>query len=72
MSAREDLDAAIELYHRTAADFIRGEVVGALQALLLAYHRHQLGKSVQARREKPPVEADETITQAATYWREGE
>jgi hypothetical protein len=25
MSAREDLDAAIELYHRTAADFIRGD-----------------------------------------------
>ena len=25
MSAREELDAAIELYHRTVADFIQGE-----------------------------------------------
>ena len=70
MSARENLDAAIELYHRTTADFIRGDAAPYKRCF-----SHTTDISL-ANPFKPAatgwVEADETITQAATYWREGE
>lgn len=70
MSAREELEAAIELYHRTAADFIRGDAEPYKRCF-----SHTTDISL-ANPFKPAAtgwaEAGETITQAATYWRDGE
>ena len=70
MSRREELDAAIDLYHRTAADFIRGDAEPYKRCF------SQTPDISVANPFKPAAtgwaEADETMTQAATLWRDGE
>jgi ketosteroid isomerase-like protein len=70
MSAREELDGAIELYHRTAADFVRGEAESYKRCF-----SHTADISL-ANPFTPSAtgwaEADETMTRAATLWRDGE
>jgi len=69
VNGREELDAAIELYHRTAADFVRGNAEPYKRCF------SQIHISL-ANPFKPAAtgwaEADETITRAAALWRDGE